>query len=145
MFQNFQSYEDLIPVICVIYFLAILISYLRALKLDRKGIRTYAVIRSFESEEYWLEDTGGIPEKHYRKLAHIEFESKDHGIVTAKVSAGKYQHEKYRDKLPIIYLRNHPQKVMIDDSLHIYATPLGITLFGLVILLLIGGHMIFGK
>lgn len=145
MIEDFQLYEILLLVVCGVYVIAIAISYLLALRLDKKGIRTNAIIHSFETEEYYGEDTDGIPETRYRELAHIEFETNDQGIVKTKLVIGKYKSKKYREKLPIIYPKNRPEKAVIDDVLHIYQSPLGITLIGLVILLFIAGYMVFGE
>ena len=145
MLQNLQPFEGLILVVCVVYFLAILISYLRALKLDKNGIRTYAVIHSIETEEYSTEDTDGYSGSSYRHYANIEFETKDHKQTKVKILADRYTSKKYREKLPIIYLRNSPDKARIDDVLYIYKWPLSLILIGLIILLITGGYMVFGQ
>lgn len=142
--ENHFSPEDLGLILLGAYLLVILITYLRALKLDKTGVRTSAVIRSFATEEYWGEDTDGIAEKRYRDIAHIEFETKDHHPVTVRIPASRYKQEKYRNKLPIIYPKHNPQKAKIDDLLYIYELPLGLTLIGLVIMLILGGYMVLG-
>ena len=145
MIQDLQAYDILLLVVCSLYAIAIAISYTRALQLDKRGVRTNAIIHSFETEEYYFEDSGGIPETRSRQLAHIEFETKDQGRVKTKLPIGKYKSEKYREKLPIVYPKNRPEKAVIDDVLHIYQNVLSITLIGLVILLFIAGYMVFGE
>lgn len=145
MLQNLQPYEGLILLVCAIYFLAILISYLLALRLDKRGIRTYAVIHSIETEEYSTQEIDGYSESSYRRYANIEFDTKDHKRIKLKILADRYTSEKYREKLPIIYLKNRPDKAKINDILYIYQWPLVLILIALIILLITGGFMILGE
>lgn len=145
MIEDLQSYDNLLLVVCSVYILAMGISYLLALRLDKKGIRTNAIIHSFETEEYYGEDSDGIPETRSRELANIEFETNNQGTIKTKLPIGKYKGEKYREKLPIIYLKNRPEKAVIDDTLHIYQFPIGIALIGLAMLLILAVYMIFGE
>ncbi|MBX2875743.1 MAG: hypothetical protein KTR30_26730 [Saprospiraceae bacterium] len=143
--EDHFSAENLSLILLCAYLLIILITYLRALTLDKRGIRTNAVVRAFGTEEFSAEGVDGFLEERSRDIAHIEFEDQNQQIIKAKILASRYKKEKYRNKLPIIYPKNRPQKAIIDDSLYIYQFPLGITLIGLIILLFIAGYMVFGE
>lgn len=143
--ENQFSPEDLGLILLGIYLLLIFITYLRALQLDKTGIRTRAEVRSFETKEFLSEGADGALEERSRDYANIAFETKDHQIVTAKISASRYKKEKYRNNLPIIYPKHRPHKAKIDDILYIYEFPLGLTLIGIIILLCVAGYMVFGQ
>ncbi len=141
--ENYLSPVDLGLILSSFYLLVIFITYLRALKLDKTGIRTKALVRSFETKEFLKEGPDGALEERSRDFAHIAFETKNQQTITAKIPASRYKKEKYRDSLPIIYPKHRPHRAKIDDTLYIYELPLGLTLIGMLILLMVAVYMAF--
>lgn len=128
------SYESYVLLAFGTYVLMLIASYLLALKLDKKGVRTKATITSVETEEYDSSASSDTYEASYRYKAHIEFETQNKEWTRIRIPINpKYLAEKDRANLRIIYPPGKPKKARVDDYLSIYVIPLVMLILFIVV------------
>lgn len=115
-----------------LFILLLIYNFVQSYKFDKNGIRVMAEVVSTRRVEE-TDSEGGEEINNYVKVKYMTIEG-ENKIVEIRIG-GKYLKKKYKDNLPIVYLKEESGRPIIENIYNIYKMPIDLLILFVLILI----------